>query len=318
MNNQIGMETGASMAGEHGGRRRSHRAWAVLLASFGIAGCLGDEAEVSVVPVDEEVAPAGEEVMRDSLGSALGPVSAALARANARADVELNLLARIEVQRDELLEIYEPTPGTIMVAGAGAPATMIMVAGAGAPAGKAILSREVMDGMAIADVWRLAAGSTAMPLELRAALARAERLEPDEQTSAPDGAGSASGGSLDGAPPVAPGSVAPLAAGWCDSGYYTSGYGNCPASTFRDCVDNWWNGRWAYYYGSFYTYTNVCPANGSVTLRVTSNFNGGLWTVPQNTVRWWYFNALFPNLNVRADVEQASGNRFHFRFLVLR
>lgn len=248
----------------------------------------------------------GEAAMHDSLGNVLGPVSAALARANAQADVELNLLARIEVQPDELLEIYEPTPGSILVSGAGA------------PAGKAILTAAALEGMTVEDVWSVATRSAEMPVALRAALGRVAQRPPGE-TAIPRGA---SGSSLDEAPPAPPASPAPLAAGWCDSGYYTAGYGGCHSDyDFQVCLDNWWNGAYAYNGGVNYVYTNVCPANGAVVLRVDSDHGGdGVWTVAQNTVRWWsqmYIGCLFDCLDVRSDVDEASNNRFHFRFLTL-
>src|SRR4029079_17099115 len=99
----------------------------------------------------------------DSLGSSLDPVSAAIARANAQADVDLHLVARVAAQPGELLELYEPSPGRLVVSGAGA------------PAGKAILSQAAMAGMSVEDVWRLAAGSADMPDALRAALGRVQQ-----------------------------------------------------------------------------------------------------------------------------------------------
>jgi hypothetical protein len=70
-------------------------------------------------------------------------------------------------------------------------------------------------------------------------------------------------------------------------------------------------------------YTHVCPATGAVAFRLTSTeFDEGLWTVDQDTVRW--FQASDPSCSlpfndcpyVRADVEQAIGVRFHFQFMV--
>jgi hypothetical protein len=55
----------------------------------------------------------------------------------------------------------------------------------------------------------------------------------------------------------------------------------------------------------------------------STEFDSGLWTVPQDTVR--YYSNADPSCSlpfndcpyVRADVEQAIGVRFHFQFLVV-
>jgi len=295
-------------------RTRIHLAWAALAASFGIAGCLGgEEAAPIVLSPEGEAAPADIEpaAMRDSLGSALGAISTSLVRENAPADAELHLVARVEVQRDEMLEIYEPAPG------------QLLVSGAGAPAGKPILDAEKMNGMAVEDVWSLATHAAAMPPELRAALDRASERQHGETVRLQGEPGKATASSLDAARPAGPGALTTYGSGWCDTGYYTSGYGDCPSGwDFTVCLDDWWNGAYAYdYSGAYYVYTNVCPATGAVTLKVQSDHGGGgIWTVSQNTVRWWYqsdIGCIFDCIDVRADVQNASGDRFHFRFYSL-
>jgi hypothetical protein len=162
-----------------------------------------------------------------------------------------------------------------------------------------------------------------MPEALRQAL---ERLQQHR-------AQNAAGGEAQQSPQPAPKSArlvsnmdpSALTAGWCDTGYYDSGYGDCPGGQdFQVCLDNWWNGAYASHPDATYAYTNVCPATGAVVLAVQSDHGGsGIWTVPQNTVRWWTIHdwdcgTLFDwdCPSVRADVKQASGDRFHFRFAV--
>jgi hypothetical protein len=293
------------------------RTWAVVVASLGLMGCLGSEdiTENSLVPESSPVVAGNEEAtMRDAFGTALSPISAAIARANAQADLDLNLLVRVEIQAGEMLEIYEPTPGALLVSSAGA------------PAGKAILSEEAVSSMAIEDVWKLATNSAEMPGELRAALARSNQRQPQGGRTILQG----SARKAEGAPSrtlgnvVSKGTAAPtaLTSGWCDTGYFTSGYGNCPSGyDFSVCVNDWTGGAYGSYGGAEYVYTNVCPATGSVVLHVQSDWGGGgYWTVPQNTVREWaqsLWGCFFDCLDVRSDVEQASGDRFHFRFLAL-
>ena len=239
----------------------------------------------------------------DSLGTELAPISAAIASSNAQADLDLNLLARVEVQPNEMLEIYEPVPGRLLVSGVGA------------PAGEALLSAHAVEGLPVEDIWNLATGSTEMPGELRAAIVRAsKRKDPPGFNPQPD------------PPGFNPQPEQSISSGWCDTGYYSSGYGNCSSgSDFSICIDNWWNGAYGYYDGAFYVYTNVCPATGPVVLKVTSDHGGGgIWTVSQNTVRWWQQDDWdcgtlwdWDCLTVRADVQEASGDRFHFRFFGL-
>jgi hypothetical protein len=211
-----------------------------------------------------------------------------------------------------MLEIYEPTPGTFLVTGAGA------------PAGKAILSADALTGMTIEDVWRLATGSTEMPGKLRAALERTSRHRQDGERVTLQGDTGRAGRVFSSSPHMAAFgatiSPAALTNGWCDNGYYSSGYGSCQSGyDVNVCLDDWSNGAYAYdYNGAGYVYTNVCPATGPVTLQVQSDHGGGgIWTVDQNTVRWWTQSdvpCFFDCLDVRADVGQASGDRFQFRF----
>jgi hypothetical protein len=317
--------------------------WAVLLTSLGMLGCAGidDVTDSSALASDGH-----ESVMRDSLGTALAPISATIASSNADAALDLNLLARIEVQPNEMLEIYEPAPG------------VLLVSGVGAPAGEALLSAQAIEGLSVEEIWQLGAGSTEMPGELRAAIARAskrdetasramqEGIEPPDAplpgfNPQPDPPGlnpqpeppgfnpqpDPPGFNPQPDPPgFNPQPDPSTSSGWCDAGYFSSGYGDCPPGwDFSVCLNDWWNGAYAYSDGAFYAYTNVCPATGPVVLRIDSDHGGGgIWTVNQNTVRWWAQDdfdcgTLFDwdCLTVRTDVEQASGDRFHLRFRAL-
>lgn len=302
-----GKGTGVSVA--------SGALWLASLCITAIGGCVDAEDTPGSPAVASLLTAAvgATGALRDLLGSALDPVSAAIARTNAQADVDLHLVARVAVQPGELLEVYEPSPGRLVVSGAGAPA-------------KAILSQATIAGMGAEDVWRLAAGSADMPDAMRAAVGRARERA---QTTGTTGSRTALHGSTSiasSSSAIAAGSklhaaVTPLTAGWCDSGYYTSGYGYCPSpADFEVCVDNWWNGAYATVGGAWFVYTNVCPATGPVVLNVQSDHGGGgVWTVSQNTVRWWKQESpgCLDCLDDRVDVQQASGDRFQFRFAAL-
>src|SRR5262245_16955546 len=56
--------------------------------------------------------------MADSIGRPLGAVTAEIARINSQTDRDYGLVARLEVQPNEVLEFYEPAPGIIVLSGA--------------------------------------------------------------------------------------------------------------------------------------------------------------------------------------------------------
>jgi hypothetical protein len=61
---------------------------------------------------------------QDSLGKQLGPITAKIVSNNQAAEKALNLLARVEVRPNEILEFYEPAPGRIIISGAGTPQSL--------------------------------------------------------------------------------------------------------------------------------------------------------------------------------------------------
>jgi len=263
--------------------------------------------------------------VRDSRGQRLGPLTAALVQANRQAELEMRLVARLEVQPNEIFEIYEPAPGVLLLSGAGAPDGPLRVTPE--------LARLPPE-----EVWSLVADGHPMPPRLQAAIenARQRRLGGPRalKNSRPPsgfGGGSAERGSgaamTDGDRGVRPPSR-PLAAtsGWCDTGYFTTGWSNCvndPLLPFQVCLDNWWHGAYAYHEDVWILNSNVCPAQGGPVaywIRSDEDF-GGLWTVSQNTVRWFNYydvDCLFWALDdcpyIRADVINAHNKRFHFRY----
>lgn len=282
--------------------------WAALCASLGMLGCVAVEDPIDSSALSSEIR---KSVMRDSLGTELAPISAAIARSNAQTDLDLNLLARVEVQPNEMLEIYEPAPGRIMVSGAGA------------PTGEALLPPHVIKGLSVEEIWDLAAGTAEMPGALRAAIARAgEQMEAggvvmQEGIEPPEAPRS---GALATATPAAADLEPPsTSAGWCDTEYFSQGYGACDSLwDFEYCPTNWWNGYHAWAYADF-VYTNVCPATGPVVLNVHGSNDfarwDDTWDVPLNTVRWWWGRDLeWFSAYTSSNVLEALNDRFHFRF----
>jgi hypothetical protein len=300
-----------------------HRMSISLFAALGL-GC--DQPE-QAAPKDDPAA----ETLRDSLGNPVGAISRAIILANPQA--ERHLVARIEVQPNELLEFYEPRPGALLISGAGA------------PAGKPMFQARESDARTL---WLKAARGRPMPASLEAAIVRGQSITPRPRGAA-DGAPASWGGgsatkpvdldrwSVSKAPelqrslatPTTPAVAINAQAGWCDSGYYSEGIGaSCPSQSFFTwwvCLDNWWNGAFAQHNDSAFNITNVCPATGPVTLVMFNgdfNINPAFYEVPQNTVRWYQYERSGCKVfwddcpTIRADVQNAGGDRFHFRFEV--
>ena len=308
---------------------------------IGIAMAVGLLGSSGCEMVDESSAPAPEPgEVRDSMGTSVGPVSRAIINANVENDERLGLLARVEVQPNELIEFYEPKPGALMISSAGAPQ--------GPPRMVPNPARNVEDW------WRLAAGDRVMPSRLREAIGRSKRaLTPEEiaqanlvssgqagssrlsEHASPLGASPSERTSLkdrsvkvqraSGSTDVAGGSP-----GWCDNEYFSLGYGASPHSvptglppTWSFDRNDWWNGFWAQKGGIHGYYANVCAATGDLQLKVTNselNIQPNPWWVPVNTVRWSQYEDKHcgpfwnPCFSARIDVLHAEGDRFHVRF----
>lgn len=223
----------------------------------------------------------------------------------ARTDAALGLLARVEVQPGELLEIYEPQRGVIVVSGAGAPTSA------------ARITPHAIQGRTLAQLWADHVPGVAMPPALAATAARmadvplaAEGTRPARVTS-----------------DVADLTAAPRpsgAAGYCDAGFYGNALSDCSNAPWDTdvavCLDDWSGGAWAKADASQWTESVVCPAQGTVVMRLSGDVETGVWTVPQNTYRnvqvYVGCGAFWETCpRVRVDIEQASGDRFQFRFL---
>jgi hypothetical protein len=271
-----------------------------------------------------------QEQLRDSLGRELSAVSAQIVMENHDAEIAMNLVARIEVQPNELVEFYEPSPGVIMVMGAGAPAA--------APIGE----QSADDAIDAAALWGTLTRDAAMPERLANAVARADAMQlTSRATNTRPRATVAEQGSFN-KDPNAPkahavdglGEAAHLTADWCDSSYYSTnvaGYGgvlgSCPTWDFNVCWNHVTGDGWASHGDANLQRANVCPYRGSVTFKVTADESWvaqGSWTVGQNSYRWnRNFDSgcdEFPFFNdcpsIRVDILNASGDGYQFRYQV--
>jgi hypothetical protein len=262
--------------------------------------------------------------MVDSMGRPLGPISQNIVESNRDQVRDMNLVARIEVQPNELLEFYEPRPG------------VLITTGAGAPTGGPRMGGLVDAGMGTAELWARASGNVAMPLRLREAIERtgdhrpplALRANAIDRTRFPGlrGSGPATEGTDFRSRPDRSGDadVQSHQATWCDTGFFQTGYEACYLD-FRICEDNWWNGIYAYHHDTLWGRATVCAATGEMFLHTQTDDSAWptyVFTVPQDTYRWRSISdgaCRYPGNDCpfyRAEVLGASGKRFHFRFLV--
>jgi hypothetical protein len=323
------------------------------LASLTI-GLLALGAGCDTTPPDAGQPAAGAPApMVDSLGTPLGPITSALVKKNAETTSKMKLLARVEVQPNEMLEFFEGEPGNILVTGAGAP-----------QAGMAV-GEDMARTVSYRTLWEKAAHGKPMPAALASAIGNMmdelPRPQPVEAAAPLPGRTerNASGKSrLDAAQGTTATTLADLpvdttprvlygdqdktgiggtgAAGWCQNQYYYTAasqggpvFGACPknASDGWACLDNWWNGAFAATRGAVHSLSdNVCPINGWVLLHTdTPGFFPtpiDFWVAP-NTVRWVFRANIKPwcvpfcNDNYftgRADVQQATNVEFNFRW----
>jgi hypothetical protein len=265
---------------------------------------------------------------KDSLGQKLGAISAAVISANAQTAQRLGLIARVEVQPDEIVEFYEPSPG------------VIFVSGAGSPSGPSILNGHDVKGQEIEDVWSLAASGRPMPPALQSALKRR-----DEQRAVASGPVASVGGSSGGKTGGRTANAAPatnLSDGtigangrrdgtgggrpnYCRDEYPSLGLAHCGRPyDYSKCY-------WAYAWPAQEGHDDVarmssavCPLSGDVWFTANGAV-GGQWRVPQDTVRWISYissTCELPILDcptIATSVRPATSGQpnFHFKFGVL-
>jgi hypothetical protein len=301
-----------------------------ILIGLLMAGCAAEIEPSAVGEAQERLTE------MDTLGRRLGPISANIVQRNREAEQAFHLLTRLELQPNEILEFYEPMPGDIVRSVAGAPNAPTAYTdelrklserqiwdrvsnGARAPQAleEAIVRKELRERESVGGAARVASRERATS-SLRQAHPNIARgpvaAVPQSPVSGP----------LPGTPGQDPQTLTQTL--WCDSEYYWQGYGNaCNGSGpayFKTCVDNHWNGAWAQRNDVYWIVTNVCAATGPVYFTLYSPTKpGGAWDVPTDTVRnyerhhddcvnYWWIDCP----NYRADVLEASGDRFHFRF----
>lgn len=292
----------------------------IVIAGIFMAGC---SVETGSTPEVEQQAN-----LQDSLGRTLSPISAQIVTENAAQDIAMNLVARLEVQPNELVEFYEPSPGQIMVMGAGAPTA--------APIGEQTADESADAGT----IWSALTADAPMPEALVAALERADARQLTSHNT-PRQRPLVTNQSEFSKDPNAPkphaadlNEAAHLTSDWCDSTYYStnvSGYGgilgSCPTWDFNVCWNHVTGNGWASHTDANLQRANVCPYRGTVTFAVSADESWvaqGSWTVGQNSYRWnRNFDSgcdEFPYFNdcptIRVDILNAAGDGYQFRYQV--
>ena len=286
----------------------------------------------------------------DSVGTVVSPLSASIILQNRAIEHDLNLLARIEVQPDELLEFYEPHPGVIWISTAGAPESPRFV-------GKDLDAAEEHELSKPEALWK-AATDRAMPASLAGGIARAnERLARGVAEQAAKGRNPALGSAAEVRPKSASTPSAPQTAegfdgallndsssgvsggsgsgNWCDSNWWTASSGGYGALSFCPDDGGYWTTCWDHVTGPgsawhsevYFLRTNVCPYSGNVTFKVSADesfVKQGSWTVSENTFRGVHAADrncdMFPFTDdcvyVKSEVTNASGDAYNYRFVV--
>ena len=306
----------------------------VLRCCFGaalLAGCAapsGSEPAAATAP------------MVDSLNQPLASITADIVRKNAAMDEAMHLVARLEVQPNELIEFYEPAPGVILLSGAGRPTTPMA------------MDPAVVDTDDYRALWRSLAHGADMPVALDEAITRREeRIEARIRRAAELGATidpSAVRERVGGlsSPPERADSIQPpdetvggatkaQAASWCNTSWFSnkpSGYspyalGACPNQEWKQCFDNV-TGSCCFSHDDIETlWTGVCPSLGEVWFGADADegwVTEGVWAVPQDTARWKKASDPgcdeFPFTNdcvyIRIDVTNAFNKIYNFRYIV--
>jgi hypothetical protein len=207
--------------------------------------------------------------------AALAPM---IADQNRDADERLHLRARVFLNdKTEVAEFYEPAPGQVLFAMAGRPS--------GAPS---FTYRDVA-GRSVREIWQLVSPDAALPAPLQAfasvAVGDASGTAIDHASNAvPAGGAGPAGNAKRG------GGVRPLlTSGYCGTQWLRDF--PCPSGDHYDWC-TWDNNSYQYYYvnNGYHYYYNVCSEIGSVTLSASGE-TGGNWTVPENTYRWFSWDA---------------------------
>ncbi|WP_437995454.1 hypothetical protein WMF26_29660 [Sorangium sp. So ce185] len=279
---------------------------------------------VAIALALEAVACGVEAPLTDSLGTPLGETSAAIVLENQDAELTANLVARVEVQPNELLEFYEPAPGRLIVSGGGRPDGPPRFSGADSRIG-------------IRELWSRATGGQPMTPELQAALKRSEQRRKANRPAAfvaeATETSTVRSARAEQAPDLGDGQPAFAAGlGYCDTTYLASNYADCDwepggiweQTNFDVCKLDWMHGAFAHHNDVYIGHVAVCAADGSISVDVSSDeWSTVHWSMPTDTWHWLYAHDEGCNgdtfddcASVHLDITDATNDRFHFRFIV--
>lgn len=205
-----------------------------------------------------------------------------------KAQTPASVLARVERDNGNVVEFLELADGEVMVMEAGIYPNP--------PA--------AIDGVGPAAAWSKLTGRGDVPQALGIAQQRYELMRTSPAPRDAEGA-SERGESIvkDG---LAAGSTSAAAYGPCDITWFQDNFCNA-AYDWKMCLTNWGGGAYAQRGGVEYHKTAVCPTSGNVTLNIK---NQVIRNVGAGGYLWYYRSGT--NFDYRADVDDASGDTFHF------
>ncbi|MFP2925740.1 hypothetical protein ACLESO_11080 [Pyxidicoccus sp. 3LG] len=197
------------------------------------------------------------------------------------------VLARVERDNGNVVEFLEMEDGEVMVMEAG------VYPNPPAP----------IDGIGPAEAWSKLTGRGDYPTALGIAQQRFEMMRtasPRDAEGAPErGVTIARDGATEGTTRAA-------AYGPCDITWFQDNFCNA-AYDWKMCLTHWSGGAWAGRSGVDYHKTAVCPTSGNVTLNIK---NQVIRNVGAGGYLWYWRSG--SNFEYRADVDDASGDTFHF------
>lgn len=206
-------------------------------------------------------------------------------------------IASVALTNGNLVEFYEPSPGSLFVSEAG-------IVGA-APTRR--------DGRTPLELYRDLAPDRPVPEALAAAQARSEALGPETiPASAEDRNAMALKASV-----TEPKPLGFIANQSCDDQWFNTNFCNDSGSPdWQMCLLNHWNGAWAQQNSVDNVLHTVCADIGTVTLKVQmGDGGGGIWSIPEGSWRsfgWWDQCTFGCNTSTRGDILDASNDRFHY------
>ncbi len=204
-----------------------------------------------------------------------------------QAQTPATVLARVERDNGNVVEFLELADGEVTIMEAG------VYPNPPAP----------LDGMGPGAAWSKLTGRSDVPTALGIAQQRYELMRNAPESRSAEAAIERGASTTR----EAPADTARAAAyGPCDITWFQDNFCNA-AYDWKVCLTNWGGGAYAYHSGAEYHKTAVCAVDGNVTLNIQDQV---IRNVGTGGYLWYWRTG--SNFYFRADVDNASGDVFHF------